>query len=414
MRRSIAFIVLALALAGCAQTASAPAASSHGAAGASALKPIDRSALRTVVETAARELLVPGAVVLLRTPQGEVAIPYGTTELGTAKPPRLDTSFRIASNTKTMTAAVIVQLAQEGKLRLDDPVSAYVAGVPNGEQITITQLLEMRSGLYNYTDAPEISQSIDRDPTRAWTPEQLLAIAFAQPPRFAPGARFQYNNTNYVLLGLVAERAGGVPLASAMSDRLFAPLGLRRTLLPASTSNAMPEPSSHGYQYGGASVALVGEPPYSPDVRAAARNGTLRPNDVTNVNHSFATAAGGVVSTAGDLATWIRALVVGRVLDAESQRRWRDSPRPEDPGAPDGQRYGYGIARVAWASNAMYFHGGETVGFNSFMGHDPGSDVTLVVWTNLAVSPVDESPTANTLALKVLDAIYVASPLAPR
>ena len=202
--------------------------------GSSALKPIDQAALKKMVETTAQKLLVPGAVVLLRTPQGEFTIAYGTTRLGAAIPPRADTHFRIASNTKTMTAAVILQLAQEGKLGLDDPVSKYVPGVPNGDNITIAELLEMRSGLYNYTNAPAISASVDRDPTRVWTPDELLAIAFAHPPNFPPGTAFEYCNTNYALLGLVVERVDGKPLARAMQDRLFGPLGLQHTVLPAS------------------------------------------------------------------------------------------------------------------------------------------------------------------------------------
>ena len=178
-----------------------------------ALKSIDQAALQAVVDTTAQELLVPGAVVLVRTPQGEFTATYGTTELGAASPPSADTHFRIASNTKTMTAAVIMQLAQEGKLSLDDPVSKYVPGVPNGDNITIAELLEMRSGLYNYTEAPEVSASSDRDPAKAWSPAEVLAIAFARPPNFAPGTAFEYNNTNYVLLGLVAEKVDGKPLA---------------------------------------------------------------------------------------------------------------------------------------------------------------------------------------------------------
>ena len=134
------------------------------------------------MDKTAHELLIPGAVVLLRTPQGEFAVTYGTTLLGAKSPPRADTYFRAASNTKTMTAAVILQLAQEGKLSLDDAVSKYVPGVPNGDHITIAELLEMRSGLYNYTDGPEISASMDHDPARVWSPAELLAIAFAHPP----------------------------------------------------------------------------------------------------------------------------------------------------------------------------------------------------------------------------------------
>src|SRR5713101_10003345 len=123
-------------------------------AGSSALKPIDQAALKTMVDTTAQELLIPGAVVLLRTPQGEFTVTYGNTLLGAISPPRADTHFRIASNTKTMTAAVIVLLAREGKLSLDDSVSKYVPGVPDGDNITIAELLKMRSGLYSYDDDP--------------------------------------------------------------------------------------------------------------------------------------------------------------------------------------------------------------------------------------------------------------------
>ena len=381
-------------------------------AGSSALKPIDPAVLQTMVGTAAREMLVPGAVVLLRTPQGEFTVTYGTTLLGATTPPRADTHFRIASNTKTMTAAVIMQLAQESKLSLEDPVSKYVPGVPNGGNITIAELLAMRSGLYNYTNAPEFSASLDRDHTKVWSPAELLAIAFAHPPNFPPGTAYEYNNTNYALLGLIIEKVDGRPLAQAMQDRLFGPLNMQHTELPASAVNTIPDPYSHGYLYGSSSVALVGTPPYSPEVQAAARAGTLLPTDYTDLNHSFAAAAGGVISTANDLAVWIKALVGARVLNAEYQRHWLDSLQPEDPRKPDGQQYGYGISQLRWGANTMYFHGGETPGYNSFIGYDLSNQVTLVVWTNLTVS-LDERPTANAIMLKVLDQIYVLSPLPP-
>jgi CubicO group peptidase (beta-lactamase class C family) len=232
-------IAAALFFAGCSPTSSTPTASTGTRAAPSpgpattspALKPIDRDALEATVDKTARQLLVPGAVVVLRTPQGAFTATYGTTMLGAATSPGGDTHFRIASNTKT--------------------------------------------------------------------------------------------------------------------------------------------------------------------------------------NHSFAAAAGGVISTADDLATWIRALVSGRVLDAAYQRRWLDSPEPEYPNAPAGQRYGYGIAQLRWGPNTLYFHGGETPGFNSFIGYDLVNQVALVVWTNLTVS-LDGSPTANAIMVNVLDQIYAVSPLAPR
>src|SRR6516164_8377856 len=113
------------------------------------LEAYDPIALQGVVEATAKELLLPGAMVLLRMPQGDFAFGYGATELGGTIPPRGDTHFRVASNIKTMTAAMIVLLAQEGKLGFDDPVSKYVENVPNGANVTISELLKMRSGLYN-------------------------------------------------------------------------------------------------------------------------------------------------------------------------------------------------------------------------------------------------------------------------
>jgi D-alanyl-D-alanine carboxypeptidase len=308
-----------------------------------------------------------------------------------------------------MTAAVIVQLAQEGKLSLDDPVSQYVPSVPNGDSITIDELLTMRSGLYSYTDAPELAAILDRDPTKVWTTDELLAIAFAHPPNFPPGTAYEYSNTNYVLLGLIAEQVDGRPLARAMQDRLFGPLGMHDTLLPARTANTIPAPYSHGYLYG-SSIFVMTETPYPPDIQAAARAGTLLPTDYTDLNHSFAYSAGGVISTASDLAIWIEALVAGRVLDAAYQRRWLDSMQAKDPSMPDGQQYGYGVERLRWGPNAVYFHGGETIGFNSHMGYDPNSQVTFVTWTNLPLS-VEGEWASMALVLKIWDLIYVVSPL---
>jgi D-alanyl-D-alanine carboxypeptidase len=383
----------------------------NSSASSSGLKQIDQAALQAMLDTTTRELLIPGAVVLLRTPQGDFTAASGTTILGAAIPPRADTHFRIASNTKTMTAAVIMQLAQEGTPDLKDPVSRYVPDVPNGDHISIAQLLEMRSGLYNYTNAPEVSASLDSHPAKVWSAAEVLAIAFARPPNFPPGTEYEYSNTNYALLGLVAEKVDTKPLAQVMRDRLFRPLGLEHTALPARTVNTIPEPYSHGYLYGSSSVAMVGEPPYSPEFIAAAKAGTLLPNDYTGVNHSFAEAAGGVISTADDCATWIEALVAGRMLNAEYQRRWLDSLKPEDPAKP-AQKYGYGISAFSWGPNTIYFHGGETAGYNSKISYDPANQMTLVVWTNLAVS-LDEQQTANTLWVNVLEQIYKISPLTP-
>ncbi|MEU2452827.1 serine hydrolase domain-containing protein [Streptomyces sp. NPDC012765] len=382
-------------------TASAPAADP----GSAALKPIDPAAFQASVERAAKKLMVPGAMVLLRTPQGTYRAVVGTTERGGGRPPDAQDHFRIASNTKTMTSALIMLLAQDGRLRLSDPVSKYVADVPNGANITVAELLKMRSGLYNYTSAPELAAALDADPGKAYTPQDVLAIAFRRPPNFAPDADYEYSNTNYALLGLVAEKAGGRPLAQQFHDRLLSPLGLAGTSLPGIHDRSLAEPYAHGYMYGGTSYALVDEP-YPAALREAAESGKLAPLDYTHQNPSYATAAGGVVSTAQDLATWIRALVTGKVLDPATQRQWLDSPQAEDPAAPDGQKYGYGIAYQSFGPKAaMYYHGGELPGFNSFIGHDPVNDVTLVVWTNLTLSP-DGRTTAQALLPTLFNQIY--------
>lgn len=396
-----------------AATATMPSAGTSPAAPGSGLKTIDPAALQALVDTTVKEELIPGAVVVLQTPQGDFTIASGTTERGTDSLPDANTHFRIASNTKTMTAAVILQLAQEGKLSLDDPVSTYVPGVPGGDAITVGQLLKMRTGLYNYTNAPAMAASLDEDPARAWTPQELLDIAFAQPANFAPDTEFEYSNTNYVLLGMIIEKVDGTSLATAFQNRLFGPLGMTETEAPAPTSNTIPDPYTHGYLYGSSSVALYGEPSYTPEQIAAAKDGSLQPTDYSDVNHSFAFGAGNVISTANDLATWSKALVGGKVLDAEYQQLWLDSPEVEDPAKPAGQWYGYGITRQTWGPNTLIYHGGETAGYNSKMAVETTNDVTMVIWTNLTVDVDTERQTANTLMLEILDQIYVQSPLTP-
>jgi D-alanyl-D-alanine carboxypeptidase len=392
-------------------TSSAPTTVTS-APGASALKTIDPKAFRSVVEEAAKKLLLPGAMVLVRTPQGTVTAGVGTTQLGVQTPPEPGTHFRIASNTKTMTAALIVLLIQDGKVALDDPVSTYVPGVPNGENIIVAQLLKMRSGLFGYTADPALADVMDADPGKAWTPQEVLDIAFRHPPQFAPDAEYEYSNTNYALLGLIAEKVGGKPLREQFAERLFGPIGMSQTSLPGTDDTAIPAPFSHGYMYGGSFYALADDP-YPAVIQVGAKAGTLQPIDYTNQNSSYATAAGGAISTAEDLATWMQALVTGRVFNTEYQKQWLDSIQAEDPDAPDGQKYGYGISYQRFGPRAaMYYHGGELPGFNSFMGYDPENQVALVVWTNLTLSP-DGATTANAMLPSVLDEIYAGLNLVP-
>lgn len=412
--------VVAVALLGlpaCATSAAPEAAggspaTTTGSAAPTALKSIDTAALQAALDRGAAALTVPGAVVVIRTPQGEFHAVTGTAELGTRTPPDPGMHFRIASNTKTLTGALIMLLAQDGALSLDDPVSRYVPEVPHGDNITVAQLLSMRSGLYNYTSDPHLATQLDADPAAVRTPQQMLEIVVGHPSEFSPGAAYEYNNTNFLLLGLIAERVGGAPLAQQFGRRLFTPVGLSQTSLPSPEDTALPAPFSHGYMFGGSRFALADDP-YPTALADAARAGTVAPTDYTHQNPSYATAAGGAISTADDLATWIRALVSGEVFDADTQQRWLASPQAEDPADPDGKKYGYGIAYQRFGPHAaMYYHGGEMPGFNALMGHDPDNDVTLVIWTNSTLSP-DGQTTANALLPAMLDEIYAGLDLAP-
>lgn len=371
----------------------------------SALRPVDTTAMQHAVETLAKEMLVPGTVVVLRTPDGEFITTYGTTTHGGTVPPRPDHHIRIGSNTKTWVGTVILQQVQEGRIRLDDTVNKYLPDVPNGERITIEHLLAMRSGLFNYTTTLELNRTLDEQPEKVWTQDELLALSFRHSPSFVPGTEFEYSNTNTVLLGLIAQQLeGGKPLATIMQERLFAPLGMSSTQLPDIASNAMPTPYAHGYMYGN-NVLTMDSPPALPEsMQAAAHSGALPPVDQTGANPSWGWAAGAGISTANDLATWVEAMVGGTLLNSELQAQRLRSVVPIDPDNPNSAGYGWGLAKFG----KLYGHTGELPGYNSFMGYDPENGVTLVVWTNLAPS-VDGRDPATTIAATLIGMLYPPS-----
>jgi len=396
--RSFAYqLILACATAGLA------VASGGADANEPPLRPIDAAAVQRTVERLAKEMLVPGAVVILRTPNGEFTARYGVTSYQGTVPTGFDQHVRVGSNTKTWIGTVILQQIQERRLALNDPVSKYRPDVPNGDNITIEHLLSMRSGLYNYTTTLELNRTLDERPAKAWTPDELLALGYQHKPYFTPpGASFAYSNTNTVLLGLIAEqREGGKPLAAIMRERLFAPLGLKNTLLPDIRSNAIPEPFARGYMYGN-NVLTMGTPPALPnDMQVAARAGTLAPGDQTDANPSWGWAAGAGISTANDLVAWVEALVDGKLLNADLQARRLASVLPIDPSNPNTASYGWAIAKFG----NLFGHTGELPGYNSFMGRDPRNRVTLVVWANLAPT-VDGRDPATTIARELIGLLY--------
>jgi D-alanyl-D-alanine carboxypeptidase len=356
--------------------------------------------LKATLATIVDELKIPSAVVLVRSAsKGDWTATFGTRTIGGDDPVTMDDHYRIGSNTKTMTGTVILQLVQEGRFRLDDPVSEFRPEVPNGQNIPIALLLEMRSGLYNYSADEQFNARLDATPSYVWHSPELLSIAFAHPPAFSPGASFEYSNTNSVLLGLIIEQLTGGSLEEAFGRRIFAPLALKDTRMPAPDDATIPLPHPHGYMFG-TNVSTLTDPGVPPALQAAGSNGTLRPNDVTFDSPSWTWAAGSAISTANDLARYVEALVDGTLLDAEMQRARLASIRPtgDDPGSAG---YGFHIAKFG----PMIGHDGQLPGFMTFMGRDSEQRNTVIVLTSIFNGPQGQQP-ANELARTIIAALY--------
>jgi D-alanyl-D-alanine carboxypeptidase len=359
-------------------------------------------ALRSRVEARIEEMAIPATIVLLRTPEQTWTEVFGTRRLGLDDPVTTEDHFRIGSNTKTMTGTALLQLVDSGSIALDDPVSRYRPDVPGGDRITVAQLLDMRSGLKSYTTLRSFNQVMDDEPGRAWDPEELVAIGLAEPVSFAPGEHFEYSNTNTVLAGLIIEQITGQSLAEVLDERIFTPLGMKHTLLPAIDDAAIPDPHPHGYLFGTNVSTLEPADTILPeDQQIAARAGTLLPNDYTDLNPSWAWAAGAGISTVQDLATYVEALVSGGLLSDQLQRRRIDSVTPVEPSNPKSAGYGLAIARFG----PMLGHDGSLPGYQSFMGHDPDTATTLIIIATLQFGPAGGLP-ANQLAMTIIEQLY--------
>lgn len=390
-----ASVFLALAACGPAQDSSSPSANMSGNPAAG--EPAYAASMKRAMTQAMKDNAVPGLVILVRSPKGDWSTVLGTAEIGTDKPWTLDDHFRIGSNTKTMTGTVILQLAQEGKLKLTDPVSKYVAGVPGGDKITIANLAEMRSGLYSYTSDEAFNRTLDEEPKKAWTPQELLRIAFSHPVNAAPDTEFEYCNTNTVLLGLIIEKVTGMSASEAFAKRIFQPLGLNQTSLPLPAEWALPDPHPQGYQFL-TNAETIDSYAVPKDKLTAALAGTFKPLNFTDSSPSWAWTAGGGTSTAEELATYVKALVGGGLLDARMQKVRMESIRPITSGAG----YGLGIAQFG----PMYGHDGQLPGFSSFMAYDPVTQTTLIIGANLSAEPTNGANAATELAKAAMGVLY--------
>ncbi|CAB3738223.1 D-aminopeptidase [Paraburkholderia phenoliruptrix] len=355
-------------------------------------EPAFATAARPQIDALLAETLTPGAVVYVQSPSGNWLESFGTAARGTHTPIPTNAHFRVGSVTKTWTGTVILQLVQEGKLALGDPVSKYIANVPNGDSITIEELLSMRSGLYNYSTSLAFNQTLDAQPNKVWTTKELLDIAFSQPVYFAPGTDFRYSNTNTVLLGLIIEQLTGMSAADAIRTRLFTPFGLTESYLPPQDDTSLRIPAPHGYQWG-TNAETAESDALSPARQAAAKNGTLQPTDVTSVNTSWAWTAGSGISTITELAAYVQRMVGGGYLSADLQAQRLASCQSTQPSDPGAASYCLGLAKFG----TFYGHTGEIPGFNTFMGYDPVTRTTIVTWATTAAAP-DGTPPANGIA----------------
>jgi D-alanyl-D-alanine carboxypeptidase len=322
-----------------------------------------------LVQAKMAELKIPGVILSVQVPGlCHITKAIGLANLDSGSEMDIRDHVRIGSITKTFTGTVILQLRDEGKLKLDDPISRYLEGVPNGDNITIRQLLNMTSGLYNYADDSGLNASLDNDPFKTWMPESLLAIAYnpAHKPNFEPGTDYHYSNTNTVLLGLLVEKLTSHSLELEFKNRLFKPLGLKHTSMPQGGSTAIPEPHPQGYMF----ASNVGTLDNKCDGNANSRR------DVTNMSPSWAWSAGAAISTVKDLQIWAKALATGKLLSPTSQAaRVGWVPTTKLPGVP---LYGLGIVNFrGWLG-----HTGAIPGFQSFMGYLPERDATIIVLSN--------------------------------
>lgn len=338
-------LVVALSLAGCATPPAHETSARYEAANevARIAGELLRSHYRADGPGAAI-LVARGDTVLFRGARGEAS-------LETHLPLRPNAVFRVGSITKQFTAAALLTLVEDGKVRLDDPLSRYLPHYPGGERITLAQLLNHTAGIRNYTELPSYA---GRPASEDFTTSQLVDFFRNEQPDFAPGENWAYSNSGYVLIGAVIEQVTGMPWYEYLQQRFFRPLGMAHTRYGDDAAFAFEQ--VQGYSYEGANVVRIG------------------PMSMTRPH-----AAGGLVSNVDDLLVWSRALHEGRLLHNETYMRMIT---PEGPAAREGVSYGYGFYVNSVRGFSMLRHGGRISGFIASLSYVPGPDITVVVLEN--------------------------------
>lgn len=299
-----------------------------------------------------------GALAEVRDERGVWRAASGVSRIGTTQPVAVRSRFRAGSITKTFIATVVLQLVDEGRLRLDDPVEKWLPGVvPGGERIMLRHLLNHTSGLYDFLRTLTLppAPGFLKYQTRTWTADEQIQRALAHPPVFKqPGSQFSYSNTNYLLLGQVIEKVTGHSYGDEVERRIVRPLGLHGTTMPG-TSELIQGPHPHGY-------VLIDD-------------GERRLVDFTKMNPSLFGAAGEIISTTADLNKFFAALFGGRLLPPGLLADMMT------PGTPGG-RYGLGIfLKTTTCGVPIYGNDGDAAAYQSwsYATRDGRRRVTLAV-----------------------------------
>lgn len=335
-----------------------------------------RAAIDAALTSAFKTTKAPGVIVGIWIPgEGSYVATRGVADIKSRKPMRVDDHFRIGSITKTFTATLLLILASEKKLGLDDPVSKYVNWVPNGDKITLRMLADMTAGLHSYTENDAWVKTAFSDFKRVWTPRQLVDAGIKLPPDFPPGQGWHYSNTNYVLLGMILEQVTGKKIQESFAEKIFTPLGLAQTSWPV--DSAMPQPYARG-------------------TTVQTLDNTL--DDATNRNPSWAFTAGQLISTMDDLRTWVVSYTTGTLISPEMQKQrmtWMTMP----PNTPQ-RAYGIGMG----ISSGWLGHTGELPGYNCGAYYLPANKAVMVVMVNsdIPVGNVNPAPAIVKALTKVV------------
>lgn len=298
-----------------------------------------------------------------------------------------ETHHRIGSVTKTFIGTLVLQLAEQGLVDLDDTVDQWFEGVAYGDRITVRMLLNMSSGIANYTENEDMWHQHLVEPEKIWTPEELLAYGFEAPPLFDPGARYYYSNTNTIMLGLILEAATGQDVRSLLQTQILDPLGLTHTSFPADDDTSLPAPYAEG----------ITRNVYTGEIL-----------DATNWNPSWGWTAGQMISTQEDMRVWVRALALGELLTPEMQAE-RLTWVPKIPDMDLDIGYGLGMERAfGWLG-----HGGHIDGYNTMVTYRPDLNAAMLVFLNSDTFPEGVQPPATAIFLELLMLLNREYPLPP-